>query len=549
MRRWVNFGITALFLMASITRAGSVNAQATQALASRRESVSAGDVTRSLSPASSPGGLSMTGVQPESGSQLPLASGAAWVRLSVSWSTIEPTQGNFNWGAYDSELQAAHAAGYQVIATIRDNPSWTNTSTNPSDQSYQCRLDPREFAEFQTALQQIVGRYSAPGYDVTAWEIGNEPDNDDATNRYATMSCYGSEPDVYANLLKAVYPVIKGINPANQVIVGGLALDWFDCDLVTPNIPGHVNPNFLSTLLNDRAPFDVMNIHYYPNFRVRWEGYGPDIAGKLQWVRGVLARHNSIAPVIVTESGATSNWYGDSTDWQSRYVAQVYSRAAWTGTGTLIWFNLVDTTGDTDNDGDEYQDTDNDGDTSEIGSDHGLFLWNSTAKPAGLSFKAFANEVSGATSVRALGVTNTGFAPSQVEGYEFRTSLATSKVWTLWTFLDVCASEPNFNGQFGHRGDSARRSCDGSAPVLQHTVQFNQTPIRVLDKLGNSLCDGNCPMSWTVGIDPIYVQLADSGSNGTTATPPNLASDFPNLACYPPRVYLPSISNVSAGGW
>jgi len=550
VRRWANSMISALLFLATITQPGQVKAQtfhATRDLPGRTPSRL---LPSGLLPLGSLTGLAMTGVQPDSTSQLSLARGAAWVRLTLPWSTIEPSPGTFNWSAYDSELLAAQAAGYRVIATVRDNPVWTNTSTNPSDQSYQCRLDPSQFAAFQSALQQIVARYSASPYNVTAWEIGNEPDNDDVVNRYATMSCYGGEPDVYANLLKAVYPVIKGVNPANQVIVGGLALDWFDCDLVTPSNPGHVNPNFLSTLLNDHAPFDVMNIHYYPNFRVRWEGYGPDIVGKLQWVRAVLARHNVTAPIIVSEAGATSNWYGDSTSWQSRYLVQLYSRAAFSGTGTLIWFNLVDTSGDTDNDGDEYEDTDNDGDTSEIGSDHGLFLWNSAAKPADLAFKTFSSEVSGATSVRALGPADTGYSPSQVEGYEFRTSGATTKVWTLWAFLDVCASEPNFNGQFGQNND--RHTCRGTSPVLQYTVPFIQAPLRVLDKLGNPVCNGDCGTSLTVGIDPIYVQLADSGANGVSPNLPalpSLTSDFPNLACYPPRVYLPSVANLAAGGW
>lgn len=547
MRRWANAIIIALLLLAPFSQPGLVKAQArystTPGLFPHR---TPGFSAASLSPLSSPTGLAMTGVQPDSASQFPLASGATWVRLILSWSTLEPSPGTFNWSSYDSELQAAHAAGYQVIATIRDNPAWTNTSTDPTDYSYECRLDPSQFGAFQTALQQIVERYSAAPYNVTEWEIGNEPDNDQAS-RYTDMSCYGAEPDLYANLLKAVYPVIKGVNPANQVIVGGLALDWFDCDRVTPNTPGHVNPNFLSTILADHAPFDVMNIHYYPNFRVRWEGYGPDIVGKLQWVRAVLARHDVNVPIIVTEAGATSDWYGDSTSWQSRYLVQLYSRAAWDGVSALIWFNLVDSSGDTDNDGDEYQDTDNDGDLSQIGSDHGLFFWNNTAKPADLAFKTFASEVSGATEVRALGAADTGYSPTQVEGYEFRTSGAATKIWTLWAFLDVCASEPNYTGQ-----DQGRHTCSGGTPVLQYTVPLSQPPLRVLDKLGNPICVHNCSTTLTVGIDPIYVQLPDSGSSGATPTPPalpTLTSDFPNLACYPPRVYLPSVASVDASGW
>ncbi len=555
--KWI---FSALFILTMIMQPGRVGAQGTRSEATSGNG--ARSVSASLAAASS-AGLAITGVQPDSTSQLPLATGATWIRLVLSWSVVEPSPGVFNWTAYDSEFQAAQTAGYQVIATFRDNPAWTDTSSDPTDHRYQCRLDPSQFGAFQAALRAIVGRYSAAPYHVTMWEIGNEPDNDDAINRYGMMSCYGAEPDVYANLLKVAYPVIKEINSANQVVVGGLALDWFDCDQVTPNLPGHVNPSFLGTILTDGAPFDLMNIHYYPNFRVRWEGYGADVAGKLAWVRGVMNRHGATQPIIVTEAGAVSNLHGDSNAWQSRYVVQLYSRAAAQGTPITVWFNLVDTTGDTDiNDdlknggsSDEYLDTDNDGDTSAIDSNHGLYFDYGTSTPAkiaDIAFQRFALETNGATYVRQLGLNDTGYAPGQIEGYEFRGMASKKKVWVLWTFLDVCASEPNFMTWWGSKTDKDRRDCSGNAPTLQYTVTFNQTPLRVLDKLGNQIAVSGSPAQVTVGIDPVYVEFDDSALSGLPpATPaaPTLTSDSPNLVCYPYKAYVPFAANVTSSGW
>lgn len=480
-------------------------------------------------------GLAITGVQPDSASQLSLTSGSTWVRLILSWSTIEPSPGVFNWSAYDGQFAQAAADGYQVIATFRDYPQWTDTNGNPSDQSYQCRLDPSQFGVMQQALASIVGRYSAPPYNVHYWEMGNEPDNDDSTNRYSTENCYGAEPSVYVGFLQAAYPIIH--NYGGQVIIGGLALDWFDCDEVTPGIAGHVSPTFLDQILTDGAApyFDIMNIHYYPNFRVRWEQYGTDIAGKIAWVRGVMANHGVSKPIIVTETGATSNWYGNSTSWQSRYVAQVNSRSAASQVGTVIWFNLEDETGDTDNDGDEYEDVDNDGDTSEVGSDHGLYQWNGVANPAVTAQEVYASEVGGATEIRQLTASDIGVGPTQVEGYEYRGMPDGKKVWVMWTFLDVCASEPNFSYFFGTKTDANRTTCSGQPAVLQNTVTLPETPVRVLDKLGNPLSvpSGN-PVQLNVGIDPIYVEFNDPGfSGGTAGSPviPALSSNIPPLTC------------------
>ena len=522
--------------------------------------ISASPATSSGVLAASFSSLAITGVQPaEMTQQLTLATGATWLRLIVGWNQLKPTKGSFNWSAYDSLLLAAASQGYRVIATLRDYPAWTSTSSDPNDHSYQCRIDPSQFGNYEDAVRAIVGRYSAPPYNVTLWEMGNEPDNTDALNRYATMGCWGGEPyvDHYAQLLKETYPVIKGINPANQVIVGGLALDWFTCDTVTPNTPGNVDPHFLGRILADGAgtSFDLMNIHYYPNFRVRWEGYGTDIVGKLAWVRGVMKRHGLSQPIIVTEAGAVSNLYGDSTDWQSRFLVQLYSRAAAAATPITIWFNHVDETGDTDHDGDEYLDTDNDGDTSSLASNYGLYFDDGTstpAKPAAIAFQRFATETDGATYVHQLSASDTGYASNQVEGYEYRGMASQKKIWVLWTYLDVCASEPSFMTFWGTKTDADRRTCSGQAPPLQHTVTFSQSPLRVLDMLGNPITLSGSPASVTVGIDPIYVEFADPSFTGLSVaspTAPTLASDLPPDVCFPNHVYVPTVAIVASDGW
>src|SRR5437879_824989 len=67
--------------------------------------------------------LDMFGVEND-GFDLAHSTGLGWLRVILSWSDVEPTRGTFNWATYDAPLAAARAAGYQVIAVFRQNPSW-----------------------------------------------------------------------------------------------------------------------------------------------------------------------------------------------------------------------------------------------------------------------------------------------------------------------------------------------------------------------------------------------------------------------------------------
>jgi len=53
--------------------------------------------------------------------------GVRWVRIYLSWATIEPsntTPGNYNWTGYDSLFANLASYGFIPIVTISSNPSW-----------------------------------------------------------------------------------------------------------------------------------------------------------------------------------------------------------------------------------------------------------------------------------------------------------------------------------------------------------------------------------------------------------------------------------------
>jgi hypothetical protein len=265
-------------------------------------------------------GVQMYGsLSPSTGFTRAVELGVGWVRLPFNWVEIEPvntTPANYNWSGLDASVQAAQQANIKVILTLNANPSWAAANsigpvTNTAD-----------LYEFMGA---VVARYPSIRY----WEIYNEPDQ---------VQRFGTQGAVYATMLSNLYPVIKSANPSAQLVLGGIALDWFTED------GGPFVKNFLSDVLANCSGtcFDVANFHYYPAFRGTWENYGPDIIGKTNFVRQTLASYGFTRPVFVTELGWPAGLTWGSPELAARYVPKVYARGLAAGLGAAIWFSMLD---------------------------------------------------------------------------------------------------------------------------------------------------------------------------------------------------------------
>lgn len=318
--------------------------------------------------------------------------GASWVRIGLSWSTLEPsntTPGNFNWSAYDGGFADASAKGLLPLVTIRDNPDWAaTTSCGP--------ISPAYLPEFASFLSALVNRYSKPPYNAHYWEIYNEPDNTDV-NRAWLGGCWGGKGKEYGDMLKIAYPAIKAADPNAEVMLGSLAYDWFTTDAAK----GPFEERFLDDVIdplkgNARAYFDLVGFHYYPAFRTRWETFGTDVMGKAKYLRDKLGNYGVVKSMAVTEinmwSGAA---HGGSDELQSDYVVQAYARGIATDLVLLIWFTMVD-----------YNDW-----------EYGLLKQDLSQKQAYTAYKVMANMLNG-YSYSGL-FRYTGTKPVDVEGYTF----------------------------------------------------------------------------------------------------------------------------------
>lgn len=267
---------------------------------------------------------------------------ARWIRFPIAWSAVEPintTPPNYNWSGIDSSVSNAIANEINLIMTISGQPAWAavypmGPVTNTAD-----------LQEFMGAL---VERYDGDGVDdapgsprVYYFELYNEPDNTAVTAaQHGGWGYWGNNGAGYAQLLQAVYPVVKAASPQAQLVVGGVAMDWFTTE------GGLFDPHFLEDVLaacQGHACFDVMNFHYYPPFRSRWEQYGADIIGKATYIRQVMAQYGfGNKSLICTETG----WAG-GTEWgndelQSRYVVKGFVRGIAADLPIIIWYTASD---------------------------------------------------------------------------------------------------------------------------------------------------------------------------------------------------------------
>lgn len=254
-----------------------------------------------------------------SGFDAAVAAGVHWMRLRVSWFDIEPfytIPSNYQWADLDNSMQAAQQAGVNLVVTIEGNPAWAAATQNGPVYNL------NRFKEFVGAMAQ---RYP----QVTYWEIYNEPDN---------LSHFGGQGAVYAAHLNAAYAAIKAANPRAQLVMGGVALDWFEDE------GGAFDRNFLDDMLTACAQpcFDVASFHYYPVFRANWEAYGRDIIGKANGFRQLLAAHGYQRPVMSSETGWVYGHSWGGADIQARYVPKTLVRGIAAGLLTTSWYAMTD---------------------------------------------------------------------------------------------------------------------------------------------------------------------------------------------------------------
>jgi GH35 family endo-1,4-beta-xylanase len=244
--------------------------------------------------------------------------GVGWVRTDFFWHLIEPRPGAFDWGRYDAFVNAAARRSIDVLGILDYSAGWASRDPGGRDLKY----PPKSLDEFLRYARATVSRYRS----VTHWEVWNEPDH---------PGFWKGSVSEYAELLAETYRVIKAVNPAARVLVGGLAQG------------GPHDPAFLDKLLQGCGRlgaecFDILAFH--TNFK------SPDeIRAQFRANARSLDRHGQPRPIWVTESSYTSDpghqtlpGYRDGEPGQARYIRDVLPLTLSLGAEVVVWAGLTD---------------------------------------------------------------------------------------------------------------------------------------------------------------------------------------------------------------
>ncbi len=158
---------------------------------------------------------------------------------------------------------------------------------------------------------------------------------------------------------------------------------------------------------------DLMNFHYYPVFRSRWDPYGPGIAGKANYLRARLAQYGMHKPSVCTEMGIWSEEANDhSHELQSRLVTQLYAQSLAADLEIGIWFTLID--------GSRLEPT-----------KWGLLDLDLNPKPAYFAYRTAVKQLATATYTSLPGAPETG--SEEIEAHRFLGAGGSTWILVAWT--------------------------------------------------------------------------------------------------------------------
>ncbi|WP_418001476.1 hypothetical protein ACNO8X_13950 [Mycobacterium sp. PDNC021] len=262
------------------------------------------------------------------------------IRVFVPWGLIEPmAQGSYNWSLMDNVMTAAAAHNMGVLAVVSSTPLWAAPSgTLPGAGA----PNPQDYVNFMT---QVVNRY---GNTISAYEIWNEVN---AASFYQPMNAAS-----YTALLKAVYPVIKQLDPTATVVAGALA-PLLDIGNLTASAPAYVAAMYAA---GAQGFFDALSVHPYDFSQLvkfsQGEGIPLTAISQVEGVRALMVQNGDGTKLIwATEYGfqtvldANGQVTDASNQSQSAFIQDMIT--AWralTYTGPLYIYTTRDGTPGTD---------------------------------------------------------------------------------------------------------------------------------------------------------------------------------------------------------
>ena len=294
--------------------------------------------------------------------------GIVWMLRDFSWSTIEPSKGNWNLGAFDTYTQDAEENDKKILAILDYDVSWIHNDScgHPSVDANGNRVFRRvvagetEVAAFCEYVRKTVSHYKD---SVGAWCIWNEPNLSD---RF-----WSGTPQEFFTLTKAAAAAIREVAP-NAVIVGGAFNTLADESL------------WVKGIFESGAMENVDYIAYHP--------YMPDAVttGRVYTrFRDYAAKYNFADKIWITEVGYPLDMgpkgYGTKVKEENmpETVIKTLAILAAEGAQTILWYEMFDhgAAGDPDDSEDWFGLVNRDTITRRIGGEaYQIFAHNAPGK-------------------------------------------------------------------------------------------------------------------------------------------------------------------------
>ncbi|MEO7908570.1 MAG: hypothetical protein ABIV47_02860 [Roseiflexaceae bacterium] len=291
-------------------------------------------------------GLDATSLTPERGLEGLVASGTSWVRASnLFWRDVEPVEGDgYHWDApsvqlVEQEMLNASTHGLKLILLIRASPTWA-TAPYRAD----CApINPTKYTRFAAFLAAAVDRYSKPPYNVTFWEIGNEPDAPIFPSD-SGYGCWGVTNDpfyggrAYGALLKVVYPAMKAQAAGISVLNGGLLLDNpYNASNGSGRMARFLEGMFIA---GAGASFDILSFHSYSFYNDTIDGTRGPTDWKVGYLRELMDRYAvPRKPMLNTEAALLCSISTPAcSEAQANAIGRFYIRAIADGLLGHLWY-------------------------------------------------------------------------------------------------------------------------------------------------------------------------------------------------------------------
>jgi hypothetical protein len=177
-----------------------------------------------------------------------------------------------DFSGLDEVASLAQTYHLRLIGDLLTVPAWMADCATPTNDPSRCATD--DLTGYASAITQIVGRADPVIRD---WEVWNEPD---------TAEFFDGTPQQYALMLRTAHDAIKAVDPADNVLLGGVSgtsgTDWLTQVFATPGADAvHA--------------FDTANLHERGDL---WQ-----LAADVSGFRRFLAASGFSGPLWVTEHG------------------------------------------------------------------------------------------------------------------------------------------------------------------------------------------------------------------------------------------------------